>query len=67
MKYYNVKFVFEIPVMVKEGSESEIDAYYDARKEFPQFSINEATVKIDSITEAEFKTKRQEIEKLHKQ
>ena len=65
MKHYNVKFIFEIPGMVKEGSESEIDAYYDARKEFPKFNVNEATVKIETITEAEFKSKRQEIEKLH--
>ena len=66
MQFYNVKFTFEIPVMVKEGNDAEIDAYYEARKEFPQFNINEATPKIDKIDEETFKSMREAIAKLHK-
>lgn len=69
MKYYNVKFTFEIPVMVKdEGDvkEVEIDAYFEARKEFPQYNVNEASVSLEKLNEDEFKSKRSVIDKLHK-
>ena len=66
MQYYNVKFTFEIPVMVKEGTDNEIDAYYEARKEFPQFNVNEASPKIEKIDEETFKAMRESIAKLHK-
>ena len=69
MKYYNVKFTFEIPVMVKAGGdnkEDEIDAYFEARKEFSQYNVNEASVSLEQLTEDDFKSKRSVIDKLHK-
>ena len=68
MKYYKVVFSFEIPVAVKDGDDNEakIDAYYEARSEFPNFSVNESTVTIDAIGEQEYREMRSTVNSLHK-
>ncbi len=68
MKYYKVVFSFEIPVAVKDGDDNEakIDAYYAARGEFPNFSVNESTVTIDAINEQEYREMRSTVNSLHK-
>lgn len=53
MKYYSVKFVFNIPVAVNDDAD-EIDAYYEARDRFSEYNANEADVSIDTITEAKY-------------
>ena len=71
MKYYKVNFVFEIPVAVKadgncSDEEAKIDAYYLAREEFPAFSINECSVKMEAITEAQYRDLRVTVNALRK-
>lgn len=64
MKYYNVKFTFDIPVAVRDD-ETDIDAYYAARKAFGDYSINEATPKIELIDEAKYDKDVAVVNKLH--
>lgn len=58
MKYYQVSFKFNIPVVIDDSDqghqETKIEAYYAARKQFSNFSINEADVKFVSISEDEY-------------
>ncbi len=65
MKYYNVKFTFDIPVMVNDDEE-DVDAYYEARDKFADFSINEASVKIEPIDSSKYEKDVATINKLHK-
>ena len=65
MKYYNVKLTFDIPVIVKDDEE-DVDAYYEARDKFADFSINEASVKIEPIDQAKYERDLATISKLHK-
>ena len=46
--------------------EAKIDAYYLAREEFPAFSINECSVKMEAITEAQYRDLRVTVNALHK-
>lgn len=65
MKYCNVKFTFDIPVMIKDDEE-DVDAYYAAREKFADYNVNEASVKIEPIDEAKYNHDQELINKLHK-
>ena len=65
MKYYNVKFTFDIPIAVTD-EDGEVDAYYAARDRFGEFSINEATIAIKEIDEKKYNSENNVINKLHK-
>ena len=64
MKYYNVKFTFEIPVAVRDDEE-DVDAYYAVRDKFGEFTLNEASIKIEPIDQAKFANDSNVIDKLH--
>lgn len=61
-KYFNVKLTFEIPVTT-EGTN--VDAYYEAREKFFSYSVEEATVALEQLTEKEYKELVNTVEKLH--
>lgn len=65
MKYYSVKFTFDIPVAVPDEEGTDIDAYYAARQLFPNYNINEASVKIDAISESVYNNEKQIERRLH--
>ena len=39
---YLAKFTFVIPVEVESDFEDKVDAYYAAKEQFPNFTLNEA-------------------------
>ena len=65
MKYYNVQFTFNIPVAVKDDDD-DIDVYYAARNEFPNYRLNEAKVQLNPLKEDKYKEMREEVNKLHR-
>lgn len=64
MKFYNVKFTFEIPVAVKDD-ETDVDAYYEARSKFGEYNINEAAVKIEPSDQTKYESEVAVANKLH--
>ena len=65
MKYYNVNFTFSIPVCVKDNND-EVDVYYEAKKKFFYYSVNEAKIQYEKITEEQYNKEQTLANKLHK-
>lgn len=64
MKYYNIKFTFNIPVAI-DDSDDEVDAYYEGRKHYYDYKLNEAEVKVEPITKETYDTASRSANKLH--
>jgi len=64
MKYYNVCVTINIPVSVKNDGD-EVDAYYEARDQWHEFSLNEADIKVTSLSESAYKEAKAVVVKLH--
>ena len=65
---YLVKMTFEIPVLVDDDQSEEyqkIDAYYNAEKEFNDFSPNEAKMTFEKIDMETAKELRKSIARVH--
>lgn len=65
MKYYEVKFVTTVPVCVKDDDD-QIDVYYEAKKKFFNYSVNEADIKMEPISEEQYNKLQILANKLHK-
>lgn len=65
MKYYMVNFTISVPVCVKDD-DNEIDVYYEAKKKFFDYSVNEAKIKYETITEDQYNKEQILANKLHK-
>lgn len=62
---YLAKFTFVIPVEVESDFEDMVDAYYAAKEQFPNFTLNEAEIKIESVSDEEWNARKAEVDRLH--
>ena len=60
---YLAKFTFVIPVEVESDFEDKVDAYYAAKEQFPNFTLNE--IKIESVSDEEWNARKAEVDRLH--
>jgi predicted alpha/beta hydrolase len=64
MKYYNVIFEFKIPVAIKDSGD-DVDAYYAAHDKFHEYTLTEASVKINPIDQSKYDAEVAIESKLH--
>lgn len=65
MTKYLAKFTFVIPVEVESDFEDKVDAYYAAKEQFSNFTLNEAEIKIEPVSDEEWNARKAEVDRLH--
>lgn len=65
MTKYLAKFTFVIPVEVESDFEDKVDAYYAAKEQFLNFTLNEAEIKIEPVSDEEWNARKAEVDRLH--